>query len=155
MDPEVISLSFNASDWILSCVFEQAFKSLNNICHIIICPLEAVSYTHLNMCGEGWFLSGELIDMIHDGIDNIVCMQPFACLPNHVVGKGAIRAIRDKYPNANIVAVDYDPGISEVNQLNRIKLMMSIAKNKLNPKAKKPQPSQPTAIEEAAEAQAG
>ncbi len=84
-----------------------------------------------NMCGEGWFLSGEMIDLIHDGVDNIVCMQPFACLPNHVVGKGAIRAIRDKYPDANIVAVDYDPGISEVNQINRIKLMMSIARDKV------------------------
>jgi predicted CoA-substrate-specific enzyme activase len=83
-----------------------------------------------NMCGEGWFLSGEMISLIHDGADNIICMQPFACLPNHVVGKGAVRAIRDKYPQANIVAVDYDPGISEVNQINRIKLMMSIAREK-------------------------
>ena len=83
-----------------------------------------------NMCGEGWFLSGEMIGMIHEGIDNIACVQPFACLPNHVVGKGAIRAIRDKYPGANIVAVDYDPGSSQVNQLNRIKLMMSIARRK-------------------------
>ena len=83
-----------------------------------------------NMCGEGWFLSGEMIDMIHEGIDNIICVQPFACLPNHVVGKGAIRTIRDKYPAANIVAVDYDPGSSRVNQLNRIKLLMSIARNK-------------------------
>ena len=82
------------------------------------------------MCGEGWFLSGEMIDMIHEGIDNIICVQPFACLPNHVVGKGAIRTIRDKYPAANIVAVDYDPGSSRVNQLNRIKLLMSIARNK-------------------------
>ena len=132
---------------------KEGFSVPHNIYHLAECATEVVSLG--NMCGEGWFLSGEMIDMIHDGIDNIVCMQPFACLPNHVVGKGAIRAIRDKYPNANIVAVDYDPGISEVNQLNRIKLMMSIAKNKLNPKAKKPQPSQPTAIEEAAEAQAG
>ncbi|MPN58588.1 hypothetical protein SDC9_206295 [bioreactor metagenome] len=83
-----------------------------------------------NMCGEGWFLSGEMIGLLHEGVDNIVCMQPFACLPNHVVGKGAIRAIRDKYPLANIVAVDYDPGISEVNQINRIKLMMSIARDR-------------------------
>jgi predicted CoA-substrate-specific enzyme activase len=83
-----------------------------------------------NMCGEGWYLSGEMIELLHEGVDNIVCMQPFACLPNHVVGKGAIRAIRDKYPLANIVAVDYDPGISEVNQINRIKLMMSIARDK-------------------------
>lgn len=106
------------------------------------------------MCGEGWFLSGEMIDLIHEGVDNIICMQPFACLPNHVVGKGAIRAIRDKYPNANIVAVDYDPGISEVNQLNRIKLMMSIAKNKLTPQNTQTPPPQPLVNEEP-EAQAG
>jgi desulfoferrodoxin-like iron-binding protein len=72
-----------------------------------------------------------VVELLHEGVDNIVCMQPFACLPNHVVGKGAIRAIRNKYPLANIVTVDYDPGISEVNQINGIKLMMSIARDKL------------------------
>ena len=86
---------------------KEGFSVPHNIYHLAECATEVVSLG--NMCGEGWFLSGEMIDMIHDGIDNIVCMQPFACLPNHVVGKGAIRAIRDKYPNANIVAVDYDP----------------------------------------------
>ncbi len=80
-----------------------------------------------NMTGEGWFLTGEMIELIEEGAPNIVCMQPFACLPNHVTGKGAIKAIRKRYPQSNIVAIDYDPGASEVNQLNRVKLMLSTA----------------------------
>lgn len=80
-----------------------------------------------NQTGEGWFLTGEMVELIHSGVTNIVCTQPFGCLPNHVVGKGVIKEIRKQYPLANIVAVDYDPGASEVNQLNRIKLMMSTA----------------------------
>ncbi len=88
-----------------------------------------------NQTGEGWFLTGEMMELIHNDVKNIVCTQPFACLPNHIVGKGVIKAIRREYPDANIVAVDYDPGASEVNQLNRIKLMLSTAvKNmKANP----------------------
>ena len=81
-----------------------------------------------NQYGEGWFLAGEMIELIRSGTPNIVCIQPFACLPNHVVGKGVIGAIKKEYPEANIAAVDYDPGASEVNQLNRIKLMLSVAK---------------------------
>jgi predicted nucleotide-binding protein (sugar kinase/HSP70/actin superfamily) len=77
--------------------------------------------------GEGWFLTAEMVELIRDGVRNIVCMQPFACLPNHVTGKGMIKEIRRKYPDSNIIAVDYDPGASEVNQLNRIKLMLSNA----------------------------
>ena len=84
-----------------------------------------------NQYGEGWFLTGEMADFLTSGINNIVCIQPFACLPNHVVGKGVIKALKKAYPGANIVAVDYDPGASEVNQLNRIKLMLSSAKRKL------------------------
>lgn len=77
--------------------------------------------------GEGWFLTGEMMGLLDDGVNNIICMQPFACLPNHVVGKGMIKELRRHYPLANIVPIDYDPGASEVNQLNRIKLMMSAA----------------------------
>jgi len=84
-----------------------------------------------NFTGEGWLLTGEMIELIHSGVQNIVCMQPFACLPNHIVGKGMIREIRRHYPEVNIVAIDYDPGASEVNQQNRIKLMLSNAKKKL------------------------
>ncbi|MBP3902653.1 MAG: 2-hydroxyacyl-CoA dehydratase [Blautia sp.] len=80
-----------------------------------------------NMTGEGWFLTGEMMELIHAGVPNIVCIQPFACLPNHIVGKGVIKEIRRTHPEANIVAIDYDPGASEVNQLNRIKLMLSTA----------------------------
>ncbi len=85
-----------------------------------------------NQTGEGWFLTGEMIELIESGAPNIVCMQPFGCLPNHVTGKGAIKALRKKYPESNIVAIDYDPGASEVNQLNRIKLMLSTAFKNLN-----------------------
>lgn len=80
-----------------------------------------------NQTGEGWFLTAEMIELIKMDAKNIVCMQPFACLPNHVTGKGMIKELRRRYPEANIVAVDYDPGASEVNQLNRIKLMLSVA----------------------------
>ena len=85
-----------------------------------------------NQTGEGWFLTGEMMELIHGGVPNIVCIQPFACLPNHIVGKGVIKEIRRQHPEANIVAIDYDPGASEVNQLNRIKLMLSTAYKALN-----------------------
>ena len=80
-----------------------------------------------NQYGEGWFLCGEMVELLEDGVNNIICIQPFACLPNHVMGKGVIKALKAAYPQANIAAVDYDPGASEVNQLNRIKLMLSAA----------------------------
>ena len=85
-----------------------------------------------NQTGEGWFLTGEMVELIHSGAPNIVCTQPFACLPNHVVGKGVIKEIRQAFPDANIVAIDYDPGASEVNQINRIKLMLSAAEKNMN-----------------------
>ena len=84
-----------------------------------------------NQTGEGWFLTAEMIEYIENGIPNIICVQPFACLPNHVVGKGVIKTIRNMFPNANIAPVDYDPGASETNQANRIKLMMTVAKDNL------------------------
>jgi len=84
-----------------------------------------------NQTGEGWFLTGEMLELIHSGTNNIVCTQPFGCLPNHIVGKGVIKQLRHKYPLSNIVAIDYDPGASEVNQLNRIKLMLSTAQKNL------------------------
>lgn len=80
-----------------------------------------------NQTGEGWFLTGEMVELIESGVKNIICMQPFACLPNHVTGKGIIKELKRIYPGTNVVAVDYDPGASEVNQLNRIKLMISTA----------------------------
>ena len=84
-----------------------------------------------NQTGEGWFLTGEMVELIHEGVNNIVCTQPFGCLPNHVVGKGVIKELRRRYPQSNVVAIDYDPGASEVNQLNRIKLMLSTANKNL------------------------
>ncbi len=87
--------------------------------------------SHGNQTGEGWFLTGEMLELIHTGTNNIVCTQPFACLPNHIVGKGVIKKLRHEYPLSNIVAIDYDPGASEVNQLNRIKLMLSTANKNL------------------------
>ena len=84
-----------------------------------------------NQTGEGWFLTGEMLELIKSGVNNIVCVQPFGCLPNHIVGKGVIKELRYANPKANIIAVDYDPGASEVNQLNRIKLMLSTAQKNL------------------------
>ena len=81
-----------------------------------------------NTMGEGWLLTAEMLELVESGTPNIVCCSPFACLPNHVVGKSVIKRIRQMHPESNIVAVDYDPGASEVNQLNRIKLMISVAK---------------------------
>lgn len=92
-----------------------------------------------NQTGEGWFLTAEMIEYIEHGIPNIICVQPFACLPNHVVGKGVIKTIREKYPNANISPVDYDPGASETNQANRIKLLMTVAKDNLKNQKKQKQ----------------
>ena len=97
---------------------------------------ELATYTegilsHCNSMGEGWLLTAEMVELIKTGAPNIVCAQPFACLPNHVVGKSVIKELRRRYPASNIVAVDYDPGASEVNQLNRIKLMISVAKANL------------------------
>ena len=90
-----------------------------------------------NQTGEGWFLTGEMVELIKNGASNIVCTQPFGCLPNHVVGKGVIKQMRHLYPGCNIVAIDYDPGASEVNQLNRIKLMLSTAQKKVDEKVRK------------------
>ena len=83
-----------------------------------------------NMAGEGWFLTGEMVKLIHEGVPNVVCLQPFGCLPNHITGKGVIHSLRSDYKGANIVAIDCDPGSSEVNQLNRIKLMLAVAKER-------------------------
>ena len=89
-----------------------------------------------NQTGEGWFLTAEMLEYMENGIPNVICVQPFACLPNHVVGKGVIKTIRDMYPEANIVPVDYDPGASEANQTNRIKLLMTVAKDNLKKQQK-------------------
>jgi predicted nucleotide-binding protein (sugar kinase/HSP70/actin superfamily) len=84
-----------------------------------------------NQTGEGWFLTGEMIELLNSGVPNIICMQPFGCLPNHIVGKGMVKELRRQYPGANIAPIDYDPGTSIVNQLNRIRLMLATANKKL------------------------
>jgi len=80
-----------------------------------------------NKMGEGWLLTAEMLELIKTGTNNIVCTQPFGCLPNHIVGKGMIRKLKDVYPDSNIVAIDYDPGATKINQENRIKLMIANA----------------------------
>ena len=119
-----------AVNWLRSAATEEFKKSRHfeppaNIADLakMASPIVSVG----NQTGEGWFLTGEMLELIHGGTRNIVCAQPFGCLPNHIVGKGVIKSIRRKHPEANIVAIDYDPGASEVNQLNRIKLMLSTA----------------------------
>ena len=89
-----------------------------------------------NITGEGWFLTAEMVELIKDGVPNIACVQPFACLPNHITGKGMIKELRRRYPDANIAAIDYDPGSSEVNQLNRLKLLLANAPEGRHPDEK-------------------
>lgn len=85
-----------------------------------------------NQTGEGWLLTGEMIELLEDGVNNIICMQPFGCLPNHIIGKGSIKELKSRFKDANIIPIDYDPSASEVNQINRIKLMLSKAFNTIN-----------------------
>lgn len=85
-----------------------------------------------NQMGEGWFLTGEMLELLDEDVPNIACLQPFACLPNHITGRGMIKAIKERNPEANIMAIDYDTGISSVNQLNRIKLLLAVAHKKEN-----------------------
>ena len=120
----VIALSNSIKEYLLPCNIWELEDKVKNILSIG------------NQTGEGWFLTAEMIEYIEHGIPNIVCVQPFACLPNHVVGKGVIKTIREKYPEANISPIDYDPGASETNQTNRIKLLMTVAKDNLKMKLK-------------------
>ena len=96
-----------------------------------------------NKMGEGWLLTAEMLELIHSGTPNIVCTQPFGCLPNHIVGKGMIRKLKDDYPYSNIVAIDYDPGATKINQENRIKLMLANAKNLARQETAVPRETQP------------
>ena len=90
-----------------------------------------------NQTGEGWFLTAEMVALLEEDVNNILCLQPFACLPNHITGKGMIKGLKRSYPNANIAPIDFDPGASEVNQINRIKLMLTAAFKNLNPDKEK------------------
>ena len=119
---EIIALKNSKKGYLLPCNIFELEKNVKDILSIG------------NQTGEGWFLTAEMVEYIEHGISNIVCVQPFACLPNHVVGKGVIKTIRDKYPDANISPIDYDPGASEANQTNRLKLLMAVAKDNLQKK---------------------
>lgn len=146
---DVISYKMLAGKWMDKFKAEMAIKfmefyrrpmrkALNNskrfTAPISIKQIAQLTKGHVslgNMAGEGWFLTGEMIKLINEGVNNIVCLQPFGCLPNHITGKGMIRELIKSYEGANIVAIDCDAGVSEVNQLNRIKLMLSVAKEHL------------------------
>ncbi len=96
-----------------------------------------------NKMGEGWLLTAEMLELIHSGTNNIVCTQPFGCLPNHIVGKGMIRKLKDDYPYSNIVAIDYDPGATRINQENRIKLMLANARGLTHQQPARPREEAP------------
>lgn len=84
-----------------------------------------------NQAGEGWLLTAEMLELIDHGVGNVLCLQPFGCLPNHITGKGVLKELKRIRPHANLMAVDYDPGSSEANQLNRIKLFMTVAHSRI------------------------
>ena len=113
--------------------YVQAYKAKDAVRLTVLRLLKtAVKNRLVDLCRPGGTLDdAEMLDLIELGVPNIVCIQPFGCLPNHVVGKGVIKELRHQYPMSNIVAIDYDPGASEVNQLNRIKLMLSTAQKNL------------------------
>jgi predicted nucleotide-binding protein (sugar kinase/HSP70/actin superfamily) len=104
----------------------KRFEGIRSIYDIAASTEEVISVG--NHTGEGWFLTGEMIELLQEGVMNIVCLQPFGCLPNHIVGKGMLKELRRQYPGANLAPIDYDPGVSSVNQLNRIRLMLATAK---------------------------
>ena len=126
----------NMGIWVLESIrshMAKVMRSNKKFAYLAPKPIKSVAQGAEDIlqlghcCGEGWFLTGEMVELIESGVENIICVQPFACLPNHVTGKGMIKELRRQHPKANIVPIDYDPGTSEVNQLNRIKLMMAIA----------------------------
>ena len=108
---------------------DTRYREVSNIYHLAK-NVDGIISTG-NQTGEGWFLTAEMVELMKDGVTNIVCVQPFACLPNHIVGKSVIKRIRSLYPEANIVAIDYDPGASHTNQTNRIKLMLTVARENI------------------------
>ena len=120
---------------------KSMLKSLHSLVHSF--PNESFSFKELvekpegiislgAKMGEGWLLTAEMIELVQGGYGNIICAQPFGCLPNHIVGKGMVNKIRAMYPSANITPIDYDPSATRVNQENRIKLMLAVAKERLN-----------------------
>ena len=132
---EVVKILFNYLVGVESHVI-RAVEHANTVSNRFTVPS---SYAHLKKLitgvigygckmGEGWLLTAEMMELIESGYPNIICAQPFGCLPNHIVGKGMIRSLKNLYPKSNIVPIDYDPGATKVNQENRIKLMLAVAK---------------------------
>ncbi|MBR1512115.1 MAG: 2-hydroxyacyl-CoA dehydratase [Acidaminococcaceae bacterium] len=121
------------ADFFMNPMRKALAKSKHFTAPISIYKVAELAAQHVslgNMAGEGWLLPGEMTKLMEEGVRNVVCLQPWACLPNHILGKGVFREIRRSYEDANLVAMDCDPGASEVNQLNRLKLMLSVAKEK-------------------------
>lgn len=120
---------------ILETIMNNAIK--DNSSFEAIMPFDETRTIAKEVCGlgiimgEGWLLAAEMLALCREGFENIVCTQPFGCLPNHIVGKGMIKKIKELYPKSNIVSIDYDPSATKVNQENRIKLMLSIAKENM------------------------
>ena len=98
--------------------------------------------------GEGWLLTAEMVELVRSGYENIICAQPFGCLPNHICGKGMINRIRELYPQANITPIDYDPSATKVNQENRIKLMLAVARERLEQNKTSAETAQPATQKE-------
>lgn len=132
----ISQIALNIISWyeetITKCLKDTPYRQPCNI-YKLATNVEGLLSTG-NQTGEGWFLTAEMVELIQDNIPNIVCVQPFACLPNHIVGKSVIKRIRELYPDANIIAIDYDPGASHTNQVNRLKLMLTVAKENINHK---------------------
>ena len=121
------------ADFFMSPMRKALAKSKHFTAPVSIYKVAELAAQHVslgNMAGEGWLLPGEMTKLMEEGVRNVVCLQPWACLPNHILGKGVFREIRRTYEDANLVAMDCDAGASEVNQLNRLKLMLSVAKEK-------------------------
>ena len=138
-EPNIVVNTSGINETILKYVTEEITQTQSMIENVAQNKVEEKVKDILsigNQTGEGWFLTAEMVEYIENGIPNIVCVQPFACLPNHVVGKGVIKTIRSKFQNANISPVDYDPGASEANQTNRLKLLMTVAIDNLEKEIK-------------------
>jgi len=135
----VVKLLEKRQQELIDIVNKTKFRAPENYSHIKESVRDYLGYG--NKMGEGWLLTGEMLELINSGVENIVCAQPFGCLPNHVVGKGMFRKIKENHANSNIVAIDFDPGATRINQENRIKLMLANAKlsSKKNKKAETPQ----------------
>ena len=126
----LLNIGFNYEKYMIDSMNKYGFQAPSSFAHTEILVKDIIGYG--NKMGEGWLLTAEMVELIESGFENIICAQPFGCLPNHICGKGMIRKIKEVHENANIVPIDYDPGATRVNQENRIKLMLAVAREKLS-----------------------